>query len=47
MGEQLFQVSPPPREIRRIFAGEYEIRYELTGQIIMYVLKQWHTEENR
>ncbi|EPN0843817.1 type II toxin-antitoxin system RelE/ParE family toxin [Escherichia coli] len=29
MGEQLFQFEP--REVRRIFAGEYEIRYELTG----------------
>lgn len=30
MGEQLFQFEP--REVRRIFAGEYEIRYELNGQ---------------
>ncbi|EIH24301.1 toxin-antitoxin system, toxin component, RelE family [Escherichia coli 1.2264] len=29
MGEQLFQFEP--REVRRIFAGEYEIRYELNG----------------
>lgn len=34
------------REVRRIFAGEYEIRYELTGQTI-YVLRLWHTKENR
>ncbi|MDC8899916.1 type II toxin-antitoxin system RelE/ParE family toxin, partial [Escherichia coli] len=26
--------------------GEYEIRYELTGQTI-YVLRLWHTRENR
>lgn len=44
MGEQLFQFEP--REVRRIFAGEYEIRYELTGQII-YVLRLWHIRENR
>ncbi|ENJ0682493.1 type II toxin-antitoxin system RelE/ParE family toxin [Salmonella enterica subsp. enterica serovar Worthington] len=44
MGEQLFQFEP--REVRRIFAGEYEIRYELTGQTI-YVLRLWHTRENR
>ncbi|MEF6415071.1 type II toxin-antitoxin system RelE/ParE family toxin [Escherichia coli] len=43
-GEQLFQFEP--REVRRIFAGEYEIRYELTGQTI-YVLRLWHTRENR
>ncbi|GDN96313.1 type II toxin-antitoxin system RelE/ParE family toxin [Escherichia coli] len=36
MGEQLFQFEP--REVRRIFAGEYEIRYELNGQTI-YVLR--------
>lgn len=42
--EQLFQFEP--REVRRIFAGEYEIRYELNGQTI-YVLRLWHTRENR
>ncbi|EJU5898027.1 type II toxin-antitoxin system RelE/ParE family toxin [Salmonella enterica] len=44
MGEQLFQFEP--REVRRIFAGEYEIRYELNGRTI-YVLRLWHTRENR
>ncbi|WP_097414231.1 type II toxin-antitoxin system RelE/ParE family toxin [Escherichia coli] len=44
MGEQLFQFEP--REVRRIFAGEYEIRYELNGQTI-YVLRLWHTRGNR
>ena len=33
-------------QVRRIFAGEYEIRYELNGQTI-YVLRLWHTRENR
>ncbi|HEL9940484.1 TPA: type II toxin-antitoxin system RelE/ParE family toxin, partial [Klebsiella pneumoniae] len=28
------------------FAGEYEIRYEINGQTI-YVLRLWHTRENR
>lgn len=42
MGEQLFQFEP--REVRRIFAGEYEIRYELNGQTI-YVLRLWHTRK--
>ncbi|ECJ8596369.1 type II toxin-antitoxin system RelE/ParE family toxin, partial [Salmonella enterica] len=28
------------------FAGEYEIRYELNGRTI-YVLRLWHTRENR
>ncbi|EBV3242564.1 type II toxin-antitoxin system RelE/ParE family toxin [Salmonella enterica subsp. enterica serovar Oranienburg] len=44
MGEQLFQFEP--REVRRIFVGEYEIRYELTGPVI-HVLRLWHTQENR
>ncbi|MGC9755032.1 type II toxin-antitoxin system RelE/ParE family toxin [Escherichia coli] len=44
MREQLFQFEPG--EVRRIFAGEYEIRYELNGQTI-YVLRLWHTRENR
>ncbi|EQB7774739.1 type II toxin-antitoxin system RelE/ParE family toxin, partial [Escherichia coli] len=26
--------------------GEYEIRYEINGQTI-YVLRLWHTRENR
>lgn len=42
--QQLFQFEP--REVRRIFAGEYEIRYELNDQTI-YVLRLWHTRENR
>ncbi|EBG6971219.1 type II toxin-antitoxin system RelE/ParE family toxin [Salmonella enterica subsp. enterica] len=32
--------------VTRIFAGEYEIRYELNGQTI-YVLRLWHSRENR
>lgn len=34
------------REVRRILVGDYEIRYELT-QSHIYVLRIWHTRENR
>lgn len=44
IGEQLFQFEP--REVRRILVGEYEIRYEVIDSII-YVLRLWHTRENR
>ncbi|HEX7764549.1 MAG TPA: type II toxin-antitoxin system RelE/ParE family toxin [Cellvibrio sp.] len=35
-----------PREVRRILVGQYEIRYEINGGII-YVLRVWHTREER
>lgn len=44
IGERLFQFEP--REVRRLLAGEYEIRYEIQGSTI-YVLRLWHTRENR
>ena len=44
IGEQLFQFAP--REVRRILAGEYEIRYEIQDSIIC-VLRLWHTREKR
>ena len=44
IGEQLFQFEP--REVRRILVGEYEVRYELQDSII-YVLRLWHTREDR
>lgn len=44
IGEQLFQFEP--REVRRILVGEYEIRYEILGSVI-YMLRLWHTRENR
>jgi plasmid stabilization system protein ParE len=44
IGEQLFQFEQ--REVRRILVGEYEIRYELQDSII-YVLRMWHTREDR
>ena len=44
IGEQLFQFEP--REVRRILVGEYEVRYEIQNSII-YVLRLWHTREDR
>lgn len=44
IGEQLFQFEP--REVRRILVGEYEVRYEVLDSIV-YVLRLWHTRENR
>ncbi|CBL45439.1 Conserved hypothetical protein [gamma proteobacterium HdN1] len=44
IGEQLFQFEL--REVRRILVGEYEVRYEILDSII-YVLRLWHTRENR
>ena len=45
MGEQLFQFEP--REVRRIFAGEYEIRYELNGRLFMYCACGTHEKTGR
>ena len=44
IGEHLFQFEP--REVRRIMAGQYEIRYEIQDETI-YVLRLWHTREDR
>ncbi len=44
VGEQLFQFEP--REVRRILVGQYEMRYEISGEMI-YVLRLWHTREER
>ncbi len=44
IGEQLFEFDPP--EVRRILVGEYEVRYEIQDSII-YVLRLWHTREDR
>jgi plasmid stabilization system protein ParE len=35
-----------PREVRRIFVGDYELRYEIAGQTI-FILRLWHTREHR
>jgi len=33
-----------PREVRRLFVGDYELRYEIQRVI---VLRVWHTREDR
>ena len=44
IGEKLEEFDP--REVRRILVGHYEIRYEIQNSTI-YVLRLWHTRENR
>lgn len=44
VGERLPEFSP--REIRRISAGDYELRYELANDTI-YILRVWHAREDR
>ncbi len=44
MGEKLEEFEP--REVSRILAGHYEIRYEIQGSVI-YMLRLWHTREER
>ena len=44
LGERLDEFAP--RDVRRIFIEHYEMRYEIQ-QSIIYVLRLWHTRENR
>ncbi|WP_151613883.1 type II toxin-antitoxin system RelE/ParE family toxin [Sinorhizobium alkalisoli] len=44
LGERLEEFEP--REVRRVLVGHYEIRYEIQ-QSTIYVLRLWHTRENR
>lgn len=44
LGERLDEFDP--REVRRILVGNYEMRYEIKESTI-YVLRLWHTRENR
>ncbi|TDB51288.1 type II toxin-antitoxin system RelE/ParE family toxin [Photorhabdus khanii] len=44
IGERLEEFEP--REVRRILAGHYEMRYEIQGSTIN-VLRLWHTREDR
>lgn len=44
MGERLDRYDP--REVRRVFAGPYEIRYRLTTDSI-FILRLWHGRERR
>lgn len=44
LGERLEEFES--REVRRILVGHYEMRYEIQASII-YVLRLWHTREDR
>ena len=44
IGEKLEEFEP--REVRRIHVGHYEMRYEIQESTV-YVLRLWHTRENR
>lgn len=44
IGERLEQYLP--RDVRRLLISHYELRYEIREQDI-YVLRLWHTRENR
>lgn len=44
IGERVFAFEP--REVRRLLVGDYEIRYEIQ-ESILYVLRIWHTREDR
>ncbi|WP_427047083.1 type II toxin-antitoxin system RelE/ParE family toxin [Halomonas casei] len=44
IGERLDEFEP--RDVRRIFAGQYELRYEIADATV-YILRMWHTRENR
>jgi plasmid stabilization system protein ParE len=44
LGEKLEEFEP--REVRRLLVGRYEMRYEIQNSTI-YVLRLWHTRENR
>jgi plasmid stabilization system protein ParE len=34
------------REVRRLFVGDYELRYEIRGEVII-IVRLWHLRENR
>ncbi|MEI6209716.1 MAG: type II toxin-antitoxin system RelE/ParE family toxin [Desulfuromonadales bacterium] len=44
IGEKLEEFDP--REVRRVVAGNYEMRYEIQSSVI-YILRIWHTREDR
>lgn len=44
IGERLEEFDP--REVRKIFIQQYELRYEIQSSTI-YILRLWHTRENR
>lgn len=44
IGERIEEFAP--REVRRLLALNYEIRYEIQQEMV-YVLRVWHTREDR
>jgi plasmid stabilization system protein ParE len=44
LGERLAAYSP--REVRKISIGNYELRYEISGDNIV-ILRLWHSREDR
>lgn len=44
IGERLEEFDP--REVRRMLVGNYEMRYEIQLSVL-YILRIWHTRENR
>lgn len=36
-----------PREIRYILVGDHEMRYEITAEDAIWILRLWHTRELR
>ena len=44
IGEKLDEFAP--REVRHIYVGDYEMRYEISDATL-YILRLWHTREDR
>ena len=44
VGARLDQYTP--REVRRLIIGDYELRYEIVGELI-YIVRIWHGREDR
>ena len=44
IGERLEEFEP--RDVRRLFVGHYEMRYEIVNSTL-YLLRVWQTRENR
>jgi len=44
LGERLEEFNP--RDVRRLFVGDYELRYEINQQRI-FLLRVWHSREQR
>ena len=44
IGERLEAFAP--REVRRVFVGDYELRYEIAGETLL-ILRLWHGRELR